>query len=75
MLKLHTIVLDNHQPRFGPLQFNMSACNCIQLLDQKENLSLEVQQLTQDCNMHQQKNTIIQNQIRELHTERDQVIN
>uniref|UniRef100_A0A3Q3VZN8 Uncharacterized protein n=1 Tax=Mola mola TaxID=94237 RepID=A0A3Q3VZN8_MOLML len=42
------------------------------LLDQKESLGLEVQQLTQDCNMHQQKNTVIQSQMRELQTERDQ---
>nr|XP_046258842.1 caspase recruitment domain-containing protein 14 isoform X2 [Scatophagus argus] len=42
------------------------------LLDQKECLSLQVQQLTQDCNMHQQKNTVIQNQMRELQAERDQ---
>ncbi|XP_035516850.1 caspase recruitment domain-containing protein 14 [Morone saxatilis] len=42
------------------------------LLDQKECLSLQVQQLTLDCNMHQQKNTVIQNQIRELQAERDQ---
>ncbi|XP_041642288.1 caspase recruitment domain-containing protein 14 [Cheilinus undulatus] len=42
------------------------------LLDQKECLSLQVQQLTLDCNMHQQKSTVIQNQMRELQTERDQ---
>lgn len=42
------------------------------LLDQKELLSLQVQQLTLDCNMHQQKNTVIQNQSRELQAERDQ---
>lgn len=44
-----------------------------QLLDQKENLTLEVQQLTQDCNMQQQKNTVTQAQMRELLSERDQV--
>lgn len=48
-------------------------CDCVQLLDQKECLSLQVQQLTLDCNMHQQKNTVIQNQMRELQAERDQV--
>ncbi|KAL7404928.1 hypothetical protein ABVT39_021228 [Epinephelus coioides] len=42
------------------------------LLDQKESLSLQVQQLTLDCNMHQQKNTVIQNQMKELQAERDQ---
>ncbi|KAG8015045.1 Caspase recruitment domain-containing protein 14 [Nibea albiflora] len=42
------------------------------LSDQKECLSLQVQQLTLDCNMHQQKNTVIQNQMRELQAERDQ---
>ncbi|KAM3622977.1 uncharacterized protein V6R79_005552 [Siganus canaliculatus] len=42
------------------------------LLDQKESLNLQVQQLTQDCNMNQQKNTAIQNQMRELQAERDQ---
>lgn len=42
------------------------------LLDQKECLSLQVQQLTQDGNLLQQKNTVIQNQMRELQTERDQ---
>lgn len=45
----------------------------LQLLDEKENLALEVQQLTQDCNMQQQKNTVIQTQMRELLAERDQV--
>ncbi|XP_061686253.1 caspase recruitment domain-containing protein 14 [Syngnathoides biaculeatus] len=43
-----------------------------ELLDQNECLSLQVQQLTLDCNMHQQKSTVIQNQMRELQTERDQ---
>ncbi|XP_054635845.1 caspase recruitment domain-containing protein 14 isoform X3 [Dunckerocampus dactyliophorus] len=42
------------------------------LLDQSECLTLQVQQLTLDCNMHQQKSTVIQNQMRELQTERDQ---
>lgn len=45
----------------------------IQLLDQKECLSLQAQQLTLDCKMHQQKSVMIQNQIRELQAERDQV--
>ncbi|KAM7418485.1 hypothetical protein PAMA_015889 [Pampus argenteus] len=43
-----------------------------ELVDQKECLSLQVQQLTLDCNMHQQKSTMIQNQMRELQAERDQ---
>nr|XP_057924352.1 caspase recruitment domain-containing protein 14 [Doryrhamphus excisus]XP_057924360.1 caspase recruitment domain-containing protein 14 [Doryrhamphus excisus]XP_057924369.1 caspase recruitment domain-containing protein 14 [Doryrhamphus excisus]XP_057924378.1 caspase recruitment domain-containing protein 14 [Doryrhamphus excisus]XP_057924387.1 caspase recruitment domain-containing protein 14 [Doryrhamphus excisus]XP_057924395.1 caspase recruitment domain-containing protein 14 [Doryrhamphus ex len=42
------------------------------LLDQSECLTLQVQQLTLDCNMHQQRSTVIQNQMRELQTERDQ---
>ncbi|XP_029998822.1 caspase recruitment domain-containing protein 14 [Sphaeramia orbicularis] len=42
------------------------------LVDQKECLSLQVQQLTLDCNMHQQKSTVIQSQMRELQAERDQ---
>ncbi|XP_060948155.1 caspase recruitment domain-containing protein 14 [Limanda limanda] len=42
------------------------------LMDQKEGLSLQVQQLTLDCNMHQQKTTMIHNQLRELQAERDQ---
>ncbi|XP_070683664.1 caspase recruitment domain-containing protein 14 [Pempheris klunzingeri] len=42
------------------------------LLGQKECLSLQVQQLTVDCNMHQQKSTVIQSQMRELQAERDQ---
>lgn len=46
---------------------------CAQLLDLKENLTLEVQQLTQDCKMQQQKNAVIQTQMRELLAERDQV--
>ncbi|XP_040042058.2 caspase recruitment domain-containing protein 14 isoform X2 [Gasterosteus aculeatus] len=42
------------------------------LLEQKECLSLQVQQLTLDCNMHQKKITVIQNQMKELQAERDQ---
>uniref|UniRef100_A0A7N8YR57 Caspase recruitment domain family, member 14 n=1 Tax=Mastacembelus armatus TaxID=205130 RepID=A0A7N8YR57_9TELE len=49
-------------------------CLCVQLLDQKECLSLQVQQLTVDCNMYQQKSTMIQNQMRELQAERDQYL-
>ncbi|XP_077460869.1 caspase recruitment domain-containing protein 14 [Stigmatopora argus] len=41
-------------------------------LDQNESLTLQVQQLTLDCNMHKQKNNVFQNQMRELQTERDQ---
>uniref|UniRef100_A0A3Q2XZZ1 Caspase recruitment domain family, member 14 n=1 Tax=Hippocampus comes TaxID=109280 RepID=A0A3Q2XZZ1_HIPCM len=33
----------------------------------------QLKQLTLDCNMYQQKSTVIQNQMRELQTERDQV--
>lgn len=47
---------------------------CLQLLDQKEDLTLEVQQLTQDCTMQQQRNAGIQAQMRELLSERDQVV-
>lgn len=47
-------------------------CICVQLLEQKDSLSLQVQQLTLDCNMHQQKSTVIHNQMRELQAERDQ---
>ncbi|XP_061736626.1 caspase recruitment domain-containing protein 14 isoform X2 [Nerophis ophidion] len=42
------------------------------LLDQSESVTVQVHQLTLDCNMHQQKSTVIQNQMRELQTERDQ---
>ncbi|XP_070406148.1 caspase recruitment domain-containing protein 14 isoform X2 [Nothobranchius furzeri] len=42
------------------------------LLDQKESLSLQVQQLSLDCKMHQQRSTVVQNQMRELQAERDQ---
>ncbi|XP_019939518.1 caspase recruitment domain-containing protein 14 [Paralichthys olivaceus] len=42
------------------------------LMDQKEGLSLQVQQLTLDCKIHQQKTTMIHNQLRELQAERDQ---
>lgn len=42
------------------------------LVDQKESLSLQVQQLTLDCNMHEQRTTVIQDQMRELQAERDQ---
>uniref|UniRef100_A0A3P8TAE8 Caspase recruitment domain family, member 14 n=1 Tax=Amphiprion percula TaxID=161767 RepID=A0A3P8TAE8_AMPPE len=45
------------------------------LLDQKQCLSLQVEQLTLDCKMHQQKSTMIQSQMRELQAERDQVRN
>ncbi|KAM9313946.1 caspase recruitment domain-containing protein 14 [Pholidichthys leucotaenia] len=42
------------------------------LVDQKECLSLRVEQLTLDCKMLQQKNSVIQNQMRDLQAERDQ---
>lgn len=45
----------------------------LQLLDQTESLSVEVQQLTQDCNLQQQKNAVAQAQMRELLSEREQV--
>lgn len=45
----------------------------LQLLDQKENLALQVQQLTQDLTLQQQKNSAVQSQMRELLSERDQV--
>ncbi|XP_068178613.1 caspase recruitment domain-containing protein 14 [Antennarius striatus] len=41
------------------------------LLEQREGLNLQVQQLTQDCDMHQQKNAVIQTQMRDLQMERD----
>lgn len=46
---------------------------CVQLAEEKEALTLEVEQLTQDCNLLQQKTTVVQNQMRELLAERDQV--
>ncbi|XP_015231277.1 PREDICTED: caspase recruitment domain-containing protein 14 isoform X1 [Cyprinodon variegatus] len=42
------------------------------LLDQTETLSLQVQQLSLDCKMHQQKSTVVQSQMKELQVERDQ---
>uniref|UniRef100_A0A3P8W9Q3 Caspase recruitment domain family, member 14 n=1 Tax=Cynoglossus semilaevis TaxID=244447 RepID=A0A3P8W9Q3_CYNSE len=42
------------------------------LIDQKECLNLQLQQLTLECNMHQQKSSMIQDQMRELQAERDQ---
>ncbi|XP_037546019.1 caspase recruitment domain-containing protein 14 [Nematolebias whitei] len=42
------------------------------LLEQKEKLSLQVQQLSLDVKMHQQKTTVVLNQMRELQAERDQ---
>uniref|UniRef100_A0A3B3CRZ2 Caspase recruitment domain family, member 14 n=1 Tax=Oryzias melastigma TaxID=30732 RepID=A0A3B3CRZ2_ORYME len=42
------------------------------LLDQKESLNLQVQQLTLDCKRLQQKSTLIQSQIKDLQAERDQ---
>ncbi|KAJ3615150.1 hypothetical protein NHX12_018718 [Muraenolepis orangiensis] len=43
-----------------------------ELLDQKEHLALQVQQLTLDCDLHKEKSTVIQSQLRELQAERDQ---
>ncbi|XP_029951042.1 caspase recruitment domain-containing protein 14 isoform X2 [Salarias fasciatus] len=42
------------------------------LLEQKECLSHQVQKLTMECKMQQQKSTVIQNQMRDLQVERDQ---
>ncbi|XP_035993017.1 caspase recruitment domain-containing protein 14 isoform X2 [Fundulus heteroclitus] len=42
------------------------------LLDQTQALSLQVQQLSLDCKMHQQKSTVVQSQMKELQVERDQ---
>ncbi|KAG7486636.1 caspase recruitment domain-containing protein 14 [Solea senegalensis] len=42
------------------------------LTDQKECLSLQVQQLTLECNMQQQKSAMIHKQMNELQAERDQ---
>ncbi|XP_035493976.1 caspase recruitment domain-containing protein 14 [Scophthalmus maximus] len=41
-------------------------------MDQTECLGLQVKQLTLDCNIHQQKSTMIHNQLKELQAERDQ---
>lgn len=46
---------------------------CVQLAEAKEALTLEVEQRTQDGNLLQQKTTVVQNQMRELLAERDQV--
>ncbi|KAM4750282.1 caspase recruitment domain-containing protein 14 [Anableps anableps] len=42
------------------------------LLNQTEALSLQVQQLSLDCKMQQQKSTVVQSQMKELQVERDQ---
>lgn len=42
------------------------------LSEQKESLALQVQQLTLDCSMHEQRTAVIQEQMRELQTERTQ---
>uniref|UniRef100_A0A3B4TEQ8 Caspase recruitment domain family, member 14 n=1 Tax=Seriola dumerili TaxID=41447 RepID=A0A3B4TEQ8_SERDU len=63
-----TCSLTNHLPQWCIF------CICVQLMDQKECLSLQVQQLTLDCNMHKQKITMIHNQLRELQAERDKVL-
>lgn len=42
-----------------------------ELLEQKECLSLEVQKLSLDCDMFQQKSSVMQSQMRELQMERD----
>uniref|UniRef100_A0A096M5J0 Caspase recruitment domain family, member 14 n=1 Tax=Poecilia formosa TaxID=48698 RepID=A0A096M5J0_POEFO len=43
-----------------------------QLLNQTEALSLQVQQLSLDCKMQQQKSIVVQSQMKELQAERDQ---
>ncbi|XP_035256478.1 caspase recruitment domain-containing protein 14 [Anguilla anguilla] len=43
-----------------------------QLLEEKESLELQVKKLSLDCEMYQQKSTVIQSQLRELQAERDQ---
>ncbi|PWA29370.1 hypothetical protein CCH79_00014059, partial [Gambusia affinis] len=42
------------------------------LLNQTEALSLQVQQLSLDCKMQEQKSTVVQSQMKELQVERDQ---
>ncbi|XP_045065305.1 caspase recruitment domain-containing protein 14 [Coregonus clupeaformis] len=42
-----------------------------EIVEQKECLALQVQKLSLDCEMYQQKSTVIQNQLRELQAERD----
>lgn len=55
------------------LQLEQNTGFVFQLLDQKESLNLQVQQLTLDCKRLQQKSTLIQSQIKDLQAERDQV--
>ncbi|MBN3314231.1 CAR14 protein, partial [Atractosteus spatula] len=43
-----------------------------ELLEQKESLALQAQKLTLDCEMYQQKSAVMQAQLRDLQTERDQ---
>ncbi|XP_020335429.2 caspase recruitment domain-containing protein 14-like isoform X1 [Oncorhynchus kisutch] len=43
------------------------------MVEDKECLALQVQKLTLDCEMYQQKGTVIQSQLRELQAERDHV--
>ena len=66
------IYLEEHS-LFSVCSSTNNGCICVQLMDQKEGLSLQVQQLTLDCNMHQHKTTMVHNQLRELQAERDQV--
>uniref|UniRef100_A0A4W5RYP2 Caspase recruitment domain family, member 14 n=1 Tax=Hucho hucho TaxID=62062 RepID=A0A4W5RYP2_9TELE len=42
-----------------------------EMVEQKECLVLQVQKLSLDCEMYQQKSTVIQSQLRELQAERD----
>ena len=44
-----------------------------QSLDLKEQLGLQVKQLTLDCDMLKEKSSVMQSQMRELQGERDQV--
>ena len=48
-------------------------CFPLQSLDLKEQLVLQVKQLTLDCDMFKEKSSVIQGQMRELQDERDQV--
>ncbi|XP_038834984.1 caspase recruitment domain-containing protein 14 [Salvelinus namaycush] len=42
-----------------------------EMVEHKECLALQVQKLTLDCEMYQQKSTVLQSQLRELQAERD----
>lgn len=46
---------------------------CSQLMEEKDCLALQVKKLSLDCEMYQQKSTVIQSQLDGLQEERDQV--